>query len=277
MKRNFFILAALLLALALQARTVYVIRHGQVGIGIKEIKEPRLTDLGVKQAQAVGEYLVNKLKFNGRIYASPLYRTIETSKPTALLLDRKIILEPGIQEMAPGPKPAPPGMTLAQINGYFPDLTVPGPRFADGWRLCKETNAMRLVRVTKALDAILAEEKGDILLTGHGASVNDLVKALNNKRASRDVKPVRGRAWNCALFVFELNDKNQVTGGRYTTEYLDDRDVTSNFRCPKIERPDDPKYMNRAQEMADRAKRKARAKVEAEAERKAGAEKGAGK
>jgi len=273
MKRNFFILAVLLTALALQARTVYIIRHGQVGINIKEIKETRLTDLGIKQAQAAADFLVNKLKFDGKIYASPLYRTIETAKPTALLLKKKIILEPGIQEMAPGAKPAPPGMTLAQINGYFPDLTEPGPRFADGWRLCKETNAMRLVRVTKALDAILAEEKGDILLTGHGASVNDLVKALNNKRPSRKVKAVKGTAWNCALFIFELDDKNEVTGGRYTTEYLDDRDVTSNFRCPKIERPDDPQYMTRAQDKADRAKRNAKNKAKAKTKTEKGGEK----
>ena len=273
MKRNFFILAALLLAPALDARTVYIIRHGQVGIGIKEIKETRLTDLGVRQAQSVGEYLVNKLNFNGKIYASPLYRTIETAKPTALLLKKKVILEPGIQEMAPGPRPAPPGMTLAQINGYFPDLTVPGPRFADGWRLCKETSAMRLVRVTRALDAILAEEKGDILLTGHGASVNDLVKALNNKRPSRKVEPVKGIAWNCALFVFELDDKNEVTGGRYTTEYLDDRDVTSNFRCPKIERPDDPRYMTKEQDKADRARRSAKPKIKSRTNTEKGGEK----
>lgn len=273
MKRFTLILAVLAFALALDARTVYIIRHGQVGIPIKELKETRLTELGVKQAQAAADYLVNKLKFNGKVYASPLYRTIETAKPTALLLKTKVILEPGIQELAPGAKPSPPGMTLEEINKRFPDLTVPGPRFADGWRLCKETNAMRLVRVTKALDAILEEEKGDILLTGHGASVNDLVKALNNKRPSRKVKPVKGMAWNCALFVFELNDKNEVTGGRYTTEYMDDHDVTSNFRCPKIERPDDPKYMTKEQDKADRAKRAAKTKPKAKAKAAKGEEK----
>ena len=39
-----------------------------------------------------------------------------------------------------------------------------------------------------------------------------------------------------------------------------DKDVTSNFRCPKIERPDDPKYMTRAQDKADRAKSAAKSR-----------------
>ena len=260
MKKVCILLAALLAAAGLEARNVCVIRHGQEGIPIKELKEPRLTELGVRQARAAAEYLTGKLKFSGAIYASPLYRTIETAKPTAELLKKKIILEPGIQELATGPVPVPPGMTLRQVETYFPGLTVPGPRFADGWRLCKENAEMRRVRIEKALDAILAEEKGDLLLTGHGASVNDLVRALNGKRAP-GVGKIAGTAWNCALFIFELNDRNEVTGGRYTTEYLDDRDVTNNFRCPKIERPDDPKYMTRAQEKEYWIKRRAKEKA----------------
>ena len=262
MKKVCILLAALLAAAGLEARNVYVIRHGQVGIPIKELKEPRLTELGVRQARAAAEYLTGKLKFDGVIYASPLYRTVETARPTAELLKKKIILEPGIQELATGPVPTPPGMTLRQVETYFPGLTVPGPRFADGWRLCKEDAEMRRVRIEKALDAILAEEKGDLLLTGHGASVNDLVRALNGKRLP-GVGKIAGTAWNCALFVFELNDRNEVTGGRYTTEYLDDRDVTNNFRCPKIERPDDPKYMTRAQEKEYWIKRRAKEKEKA--------------
>ena len=67
MKSTAFIFALLLAALSvlpLSARTVYVARHAQVGIGIKEIKETRITpDLGVKQAQALADFLVKKLKF----------------------------------------------------------------------------------------------------------------------------------------------------------------------------------------------------------------------
>ncbi|MBO4632646.1 MAG: histidine phosphatase family protein, partial [Lentisphaeria bacterium] len=169
--------------------------------------------------------------------------------------NQKLILEPGIQEVATFPTPTPPGMSFAKIESYFPGLTVPGKRFVDQWRLCNESHPQRYERVSKALDVILAEEKGDILLVGHGGSVNCLVKALNHKRISPKVKKIDGITWNCSLYIFELDDQNRVTGGRYTTSFMADRDVTNNFRCPKIERPDEPRYMTRAQDKADRAKR----------------------
>ena len=273
MKSTAFIFALLLAALSvlpLSARTVYVARHAQVGIGIKEIKETRITpDLGVKQAQALADFLVKKLKFNGEIYASPFYRTTETATYTAALLKKKVILEPGLQEMAPAKKPSPPGMDLKKIKSYFGDKIVPGKRYADGWRLFNETPELRKVRVAKALDAILAETKGDVLLVSHGASVNDLNKIFRERRASKKVRIVKGTAWNCALYIYEVNDKGQLIGGRYTTEYMDDKELTSNFRCPKIERPDDPRYMTRAQDKADRAKKNVKKASKAKAKAKA--------
>lgn len=244
--------------LPLSARTVYVARHAQVGIGIKEISETRITeDLGVSQAKKLADYLVNKLKFNGTIYASPFYRTTETATYTGALLNKKIILEPGLQEMAPYKKPAPRGMTLKEIKSYFGDKVVPCTRYKDGWRLCNETLEMRRVRVAKALDAMLAETKGDLLLVTHGAGVIDLNKIMTARVPGKG-KKLKGTAWNCALYIYELNDKNEVTGYRYTTEFMDDSEVTSNFRCPKIERPGDKRYMTRKADAADRAVRNAK-------------------
>ena len=227
---------------AADARNIYVARHGQVGIGIKAISETRLTDLGIEQARQLADYLVNKRKFNGKIYVSPFYRTTETASYTAKLLNQKMILEPGIQEMAPHKTPSPRGMTLKEINSYFPGKTVPGKRYRDPWRLCQEDNRKRFIRVSKALEEILAEEKGDILLVCHGASVTDLVKNLNNRRPSRKVKPAKGMVWNCALFAFELNDKNEVIKAEYITGFIPKKNLTNNFKEPKIPRPDDPRY-----------------------------------
>ncbi len=252
--------AALLFpALQLEARTVYVTRHAQVGYPIKEIQETRITELGVGQAQALADFLVKKCQFNGVIYASPFYRTIETAVHTGKLLKKKVILEPGLQELATSPRPAPPGMALAKIQSFFPEMTVPGKRYRDPWRLCGETHLQRNKRVTATLDKILAEEKGDILLVGHGASVGSLIWALNHRRI-KGVGKIKGITWNCALYIVELDDNDRVTGWKYTTEFMADKDVTSNFRCPKIERPDDPKYMTRAQDKADRAKSAAKSR-----------------
>lgn len=255
MKKWILIFAAITLQLSLSARTIYVTRHGQVGYPMKEIRETRLTELGVSQAQSLANYLVKDLKFKGNIYVSPFYRTIETASFTGKLLDQKLILEPGIQEVATYPVPTPPGMSFAKIESYFPGLTVPGKRFVDQWRLCNESHLERNKRVAKVLDIILAEDKGDILFVGHGASVVSLVQALNRKIVLREVRKIKGIAWNCALYIFELNDQDQVTGGKYTTSYMADRDITNNFRCPLIERPDDSRYMTRAQDKADRAKK----------------------
>ena len=256
--RKFFatFLILILALLQLEARTVYVARHAQTGEGIKEIKETNISDeLGVLQAQKLAKFLVKKLNFKGDVYASPFFRTTKTATYTAALLNKKVILEPGLQEMAPHKKPSPPGMNLKQIESYFPGKTTPSKRYAEGWRLCKEDNKMRLVRVEKAVDAILAETKGDVLLVTHGACVGDLMKIFKARSVSKKIKPVKGTAWNCALYVYEIDDNNKFTGGRYTTEYMLDSELTSNWRCPKIERPNDPRYMTAAQDKADRAKR----------------------
>ena len=260
MKTKTLILSLLLTAsslLPLSARTVYVARHAQVGIGIKEIKETRITeDLGVAQAKKLADFMVNKLKFNGEIYASPFYRTTETATYTAGLLKKKVILEPGLQEMAPYKKPSPPGMDLAKIKSFFGDKVEPGKRYKDGWRLYQENNQKRRIRVEKALDEILKETKADVLLVSHGACVNDLNKIFRERRLSKKVKVIRGSAWNCALYIYEIDDQNKLIGGRYTTEFMEDTELTNNFRCPKVERPNDKRYMTLAQDKADRAKRR---------------------
>ena len=124
-------------------------------------------------------------------------------------------------------------------------MTTPGKRYADGWRICNENDKKRLIRYAKTLDAILAETKGDVLLVTHGACVGDLMKIFRARSVSKKVKPVKGTAWNCALYIYELDDNNKFTGGRYTTEFMDDKELTSNFRTPKIPRPDDPRYENK--------------------------------
>lgn len=231
--------------LTLMARTVYVTRHGQVGdrnYFDQAVKDIKLTPLGSEQAQLLAEYLTGKLKFNGTIYVSPLYRTIETGTFTAKLINKKVILEPGIQEIAP--KQTIRGMTFAEIEARFPGLTVPGKRFTDKWRLSFEDNAARQKRVGDTLDRILAESTGDLLLVGHGGIVGNLVVEFN-KRLAPGVSGIKGIAWNCSLFAFELNEKNEVVKASYTTEYMPDSKVTNNFRKPKIPRPDDPRYGNK--------------------------------
>ena len=262
MKKHFMLLllAVLSLCTALQARTIYVTRHGQVEPKNKQLsfttasgaRDIKLTDLGREQAKLLGGYLVKRKKFKGTIYVSPFYRTTETGIIIADMIGKKVLLEPGIQEIAGGKKGKV--MTGAEINELFKGKAVPGSAFTDDWRIGGENNEARQLRVEKAIDRIIKESKGDVLLVSHGGTVSDIVKAFNKKLAP-GVKPLKGTVWNCSLFRFELNDENKVVKSKYTTKYMPDEKVTSNFRVPKIPRPDDPRY--------DQPKAKAKAKTKA--------------
>ena len=247
MKKFIYSLLFTFMLLPLMARTVYVTRHGQVGdrkYFDSAVRDIKLTPLGTEQAQLLAKYLTGKLKFNGTIYVSPFYRTVETGVHTAKLLNKKVILEPGIQEIAP--QRATRVMTLSEIEDRFPGLTIPGKTFTDKWRLSFEDNAARQKRVGDTLNRILSESTGDLLLVGHGGIVGNLVLEFN-KRLAPGVNKIKGVAWNCSLFTFELNEKNEVVKASYTTEYMPDEKVTNNFRKPKIPRPDDPRYGNKPQ------------------------------
>ena len=256
-KTFLFTVILLLFSQTVSARILYITRHEQAGGVIKELQEKNITaDIGIRQAKSLANHLVNELKFKGDVYASPFYRTTATAVYTAKLLNKKVILDPGLQEVARSKKISPPGLTLKLMEKYFPGMTTPGKRYADGWRICNENDKKRIIRYEKTLDAILAETKGDVLLVTHGAGTNGLLSVLNKRRVDRKVAPMSGTSWNCALFIYELNGRNEVISTRYETGFMKEEDITSNFRCPKIERPDDPRYMTREQDRANRAKQR---------------------
>ena len=260
MKRYLLLLTfVFLLPAVADARKVYITRHGQVNPKVSfrksKVRELALTDLGMAQAETLAKFLVEKYKFNGKIYVSPFFRTIQTGVTVAERLKTTVILEPGIQEVAKGVRPGKT-MDLKMIGEFFPEMTVPGKRYSDPWRLFAEGDKARYNRVEKALNDILAEEKGDVLLVSHGGIVGILVNVLNRRPASTQVKWTKGISWNCALFVFELDENNKKINGVFTTEFMADKDVTSNFRCPKIERPDDPRYERRKPQKKQNRKQK---------------------
>ncbi|MBO5792040.1 MAG: histidine phosphatase family protein [Lentisphaeria bacterium] len=244
MKKSFLFLLSVLGIFTLSARMVYITRHGQVGdkkYFEQSVKEIKLTPLGVFQSQALADHLLNKCRFNGNVYVSPLYRTIETGSIIADPLKKPVIIEPGLQEVAR--KATPPGMTKEQIEKFFPGKTIFPANFKENWRLSFEDNFARQLRVNAAVKRILREEKGDILLVSHGGVIGNLIKALFLQN-SNNVKKISGTSWNCSLFAIELDENDNIVKASYTTEFLPDAKVTSNFRTPKIPRTDDPRYEN---------------------------------
>ncbi len=251
MKKLIYSLVLAVLCLPLAARTIYVTRHGQVGdkkcvLWVdKKLKEPKLTPLGIEQAQLLANYLVKKNNFAGDIYVSPIYRTIETGTYVGKLYNKKVVLFPGIQEIARGKTAR--GMTFAEIEKALPGKSIAYKTFKNDWRVSNESNEARQLRVNAALDELLAENtKNDILFVAHGGTVGNIVRYFNAKFA-KGVKRAKGIAWNCSLYKFGLNDEGKVVKASYTTEYMPDEKVTSNFRIPKVPKPDDPRYETKAQ------------------------------
>ena len=251
MKKIIYSLLIAVLCLPLAARTIYVTRHGQVGdkkciLQVdNKLKEPTLTPLGIEQAQLLANYLVKKNKFAGDIYVSPIYRTIETGTYVGKLYNKKVVLFPGIQEIARNKTPR--GMTFAEIDKALPGKSIAHKTFQNDWRVSNESNEARQLRVNAALDKLLAENtKNDILFVSHGGTVGNIVRYFNTKFA-KGVKRAKGIVWNCSLYKFELNDEGKVVKASYTTEYMPDEKVTSNFRMPKVPKPEDPRYETKAQ------------------------------
>ncbi|MBQ7177658.1 MAG: histidine phosphatase family protein [Victivallales bacterium] len=235
---RYVLLLIMLFVSNIPARTIYVVRHGQVGYKLcydADTQEEKLTELGKEQARLLAKHLVEKCNFRGEIYSSPLYRAIQTASFTAKLLGKKIKLEPGFQEENKGEKSYPRGMSNAEVEERFPGLTC--GVLPPAWRVSSEDEQALRLRVEDALLRLLESTSSDLLLVGHGATVKALVEMLNRIYGTQ----VEGYLWNCCLFVFEIVD-GKMKMASYTTEYMPDNIVTSNFHCPKIPRPNDTKY-----------------------------------
>ena len=243
----FLLLCILFGVLPLQGRTLYITRHGQVGD--PRCKAPNgeraLTELGIDQARQLGMYLKQK-NFSGTIYASPLYRTLQTAMVIAKITGSPVLADPGLQEYSPVlPERnsgkygiCSEGMGFPEISKYFPEISA-SERFVFPWRVMNEPEKMRHERCAKTLDAILAETAGDILLVGHSATVKSLIFTLS-ERSGQSVAAV---PWNCCLLAVTLDDKNQVAGCAVETgKFQKPEQITNNFRKPLIPKPGDGRY-----------------------------------
>ncbi len=82
-----------------------IIRHGNTTANLEGIyaghTDALLTDVGIKQAQLVCNYVFNNYKVDA-IYASDLTRAIETAKPLANMLNLDINIDAELKEMYGG-------------------------------------------------------------------------------------------------------------------------------------------------------------------------------
>ena len=224
-----FAVVCLSAMLQLNARNIYIVRHGQSHFKEYydyEVREPKLTPLGREQALLLGQYLKEKYNFQGTILVSPILRTVETGAVIAGVLNRKIVLEAGIQEVNYGHDRT--CMTLAQVEARFPGQVTAPADFTHPWRVVNETKEMWRQRYIREMDRILQSVPGDLLLVTHGGGIVSMVNELCRRGKFR----FPGGGYNCALFVFELDENNTPVKVDYSIEYISREKITDNHSFP---------------------------------------------
>ena len=211
-------------------------RHGQPALagmpkGANHELPPedyQLSPLGIQQAHCLGKHLKNE-GFHGLIISSPYARTAQTADAVAEECGLHFYLEPRLQEMRFYPEPPCPGMTLEELKRLYPrtapDATLAWPWITPGG--VEELTSVRK-RVDKYVEELLANPPADdILLVGHGASIQSLKFSLFPRCGYEGPDHYN---WNCSLSRFDITPDGvkMVELARY--DFMPQEIITSNKR-----------------------------------------------
>ena len=184
---------------------------------------------------------LKELKFKGKIYASPYYRTVATACYAAAECGAKVYPDARVQERVhrDGGNLKKGGATLKELRALFPEEIAADAVLSDSWLYKKEepakTTAHR-ARMAKSLDAILAENpSSDIMIVSHAGAVG----SLKAEMIQRIGKKFSGGSWNCALFIYAVDDKGKFRFVDYDISFLPAEAITSNLH--KIDPKQNPK------------------------------------
>jgi len=213
---------------------IYLTRHGQPAIdglpagGNHEFPagDPGLTALGLKQAAYLGTFLQTQ-NFMGKIYSSPYRRTLYTAEQVAEITQTKIYPKSAIQERVfnPDPKPVINSLTLLQQEcKHIADSAELGR----DW-LFREPEDETVIqrRVKPFIDSLLKSDENELLLVGHGASVNAIKTVLF---AAGGIDYVDNYNWNCSLSKFIIeHGKTVAVELNCITTFMPPTEITSNL------------------------------------------------
>lgn len=246
MKKIFLLfLGILALSLSARERLIYVVRHCQAagkGKGVvRPIKDDAgITQLGIQQSKWLGQRL-KALKFKGKIYASPYYRTVATACYAAAECGLKVYPDARVQERChkDGGNLKKGGATLKQLRQLFPGEIASDAVLPDTWLYTKEepkNTPVHRRRMAKALDALLAENPdGDIMIVSHAGAVGSLAAEIK----SRSKTDFSGGTWNCALYKYAVDAKGNFRFVGYDVSFLPADAITANLH--KIDPKKNPK------------------------------------
>lgn len=166
-----------------------LIRHGQsvnnslADIGVEEyeanrLPDPPLTDLGLAQAKALGEWIGGVEPRPTVLYSSPMTRTLQTADPVSRALDLPILVRdflherPGPVEVTPQGRRAHPGSSRTTLAAVTPRAVLGEEITEEGWyREQIETPAHAVDRAVRIVEWLRTEHRDDdvVAYVGHGA------------------------------------------------------------------------------------------------------------
>lgn len=149
---------------------IRLIRHGEAAAGWGQADDPGLSPLGHRQAEAVGQALMEEPATT--LFTSPMARCQETSLPFARLSG----LSPGI-ETAVSEIPTPDGLEdrVAWLRGFMAGNWQEAPELLTDWR-------------ATLLDTVRALPAETVVFT-HFIAINTIVGALNGSDDVTSFRP----------------------------------------------------------------------------------------
>lgn len=221
-----------------ESKTFYLTRHGQRGNPAYQKKfkycdEDTLMPKGQEQAHLLGKYLA-KEGFNGSIYVSPYYRTLQTASLAASELspDLPMILEArsqeivGIKDNTGKVRHTKKCLTKKEIRENFPNIIIPkSVKFP--WKLENEKESQTDQRTAELIEELLKNSKGDVFIVGHGGLMPSYIREMNRRGA----KFPRQITYNCCLYRFVLDTESGkvIDFSDETLNYLPDDLITDNL------------------------------------------------
>ena len=155
-------------------KRMILVRHGQAESNLHGMiggwSNVELTELGLKQAEAVAERLREELDGTYKVYSSDLKRAKQTAEIICSKLDKTPTYAMKVREHNPG---IVSGMDRKEAEKYRQEVTGP----ALDWRPYPESESWREFyhRVSSFMEK-LCETEEQVLIVSHGGTIQNIIR-----------------------------------------------------------------------------------------------------
>lgn len=167
--------------------------------------DPCLSNVGVEQARRLGRRL-RELRFGGRIWSSPYRRSAQTADLVAEQLGLGFQVTPALRDIVKDATPRAhlAGLDWEALRREFPRVEAATESLPFPWWTETTDDRTEFTRRLLAwLEPRLADGV-DLLMVGHGATVNQFTQVLTKRAGRADLGDWFG-SWNAQLTTFSVN------------------------------------------------------------------------